>query len=571
MHSNEVSGSVREDPSPSDPFEPDWDAGLADLLTRTPPPEDPEPDPWDDVDDTARAEARIPTVDELARTAPGAGLAWLLEEAEAAGYARFPDDALPVLVAAAARQATWASSVELGATAALTERARGWRGVDPGERPAYRPAEQPADEPAASVAPAGDADLDPDPPLVNLLTAREVSAWELSAALNVSLAAAELRVDFAEDLRRLPRTRIALASGALDLTKARAIVAAVENLDDAAAQAVEARVIGRAPQQTAPNLRACLRRAVMAVDPDAAARRAEQVANDRSVGKQALEDGGAEIVWRGPIEEIEGFWLWLTGCANAVKAADVRAAAEARAAGVPEDQWPVVRNLDQCRSDVLADLGRNGLATGLTHTGADLPRRHGRRPQIQVVVAASTLLGLDDEPAELIGAGAPTPITAEVARRIAAQGTWRRVLVEPRTGRLDEVSADTYEPPQDMVDHVVARDGTCRGIGCRLPAARCDLDHETPYPRGATAVDNLNAECRHDHRFKTLTEASTHTEPDGTTVWTLPSGRRYRVPPRPVLDHPDLDPPDLRRIARDLRRGTSDRSEGDASQDEPPF
>ena len=402
---------------------------------------------------------------------------------------------------------------------------------------------------------------------INLLTAREVSAWEISAALNVSLAAAELRVDLAESLRRLPRTRLALASGALDLTKARAIVAAVENLDDAAAQAVEGRVIGRAPQQTAPNLRACLRRAVIAVDPDAAARRAEEAAYDRSVGKQVLEDGSGEIVWRAPIEEIEGFWLWLTGCANAVKAADVRAAAEARAAGVPEDQLPIVRSLDQCRSDVLADLGRNGLASGLTNTGADLPRRHGRRPQLQVVVAASTLLGLDNEPAELIGAGAPTPITAEVARRIAAQGTWRRVLVDPRTGRLDEVSADTYEPPQDMVDHVVARDGTCRGIGCRLPAARCDLDHETPYPRGATAVHNLNAECRHDHRFKTLTEASTHTEPDGTTVWTLPSGRQYRVPPRPVLDHPDLDPPDLRRIARDLRQGARDRSEGD----EPPF
>ncbi|HEX4698533.1 MAG TPA: DUF222 domain-containing protein [Actinomycetes bacterium] len=540
--------------------EPDWDTVW----------DCPWPPDWEELLD----EVRVPAAQELAAVPPGAGLAWLLEEAEAAGHPRLPDDALPVLAAAAARLGTWASSVELAATAALTGRARGWRGVDPGDQPP----DHPDDQPAADRTPAGDADVDPDPPLVNLLTAREVSAWEISAALNVSLAAAELRVDLAEELRRLPRTRIALASGALDLTKARAIVAAVENLDNAAALAVEARVIARAPQQTAPNLRACLRRAVIAVDPDAAARRAEQVARDRSVGKQVLEDGSAEIVWRAPIAEIEGFWLWLTGCATAVKAADVRLAAEARAAGVSEDQWPVVRNLDQCRSDVLADLGRNGLATGLTHTGADLPRRHGRRPQIQVVVAASTLLGLDSEPAELIGAGAPTPMTAEVARRIAGQGTWRRVLVHPRTGRLDEVSADTYEPPQDMVDHVVARDQTCRGIGCRLPAARCDLDHETPYPRGATAVDNLNAECRHDHRFKTLTEASTHTEPDGTTVWTLPSGRQYRVPPRPVLDHPDLDPPDLRRIARDVRRGAGDRSEdgeGPSSDppelDEPPF
>ena len=42
-------------------------------------------------------EARVPTAAELAAAAPGAGLAWLLEEAEAAGHARFPDDALPVL------------------------------------------------------------------------------------------------------------------------------------------------------------------------------------------------------------------------------------------------------------------------------------------------------------------------------------------------------------------------------------------------------------------------------------------------------------------------------------------
>jgi hypothetical protein len=260
-------------------------------------------------------------VTEPAAAAPGAGLAWLLEEAEAAGHARLPDDGLPILVAAAARPGTWASSVELAATAALTERAGGWRGVDPGEPPADHSAGQPADQPAADAASSGDVDVDPDLPLINLLTAREVSAWEVSAALNVSLAAAELRVDLAERLRRLPRTRLALASGALDLTKARAIVAAVENFDDAAAQAVETRVVGRAPQQTAPNLRACLRRSVIAVDPDAAARRAEEASYDRSVGRQVLEDASGEIVWRGPIEEIEGFWLWLTGCANAVKAA----------------------------------------------------------------------------------------------------------------------------------------------------------------------------------------------------------------------------------------------------------
>ena len=211
-------------------------------------------------------------------------------------------------------------------------------------------------------------------------------------------------------------------------------------------------------------------------------------------------------------EEIEGFWLWLTGCALAARGPR----------GIDD------RSLDQIRSDVLADIGARGLALAVTDTGAPLPTRKGRRPQIGVVVAASTLLGLDEEPGELAGVG---PITAPLARRIAADGTWRRLLTDPRTGRLDEVSADTYAPPQDMVDHVVTRDGTCRGIGCRIAAAACDLDHEVPWPAGPTAISNLQALHQRHHDVKTHTDTTVVTEPDGTTVWTLPSGRVYRVPP----------------------------------------
>ena len=187
----------------------------------------------------------------------------------------------------------------------------------------------------------------------------------------------------------------------------------------------------------------------------------------------------------------------------------------------------------------------------------------GRRPQIGVVVAASTLLGLDEEPGELTGSG---PITAPLARRIAADGTWRRLLVDPRTGRLDEVSADTYEPPQDMVDHVTARDGTCRGIGCRVPAARSDLDHVRPWPAGPTAVSNLHPAHRFHHRIKTLTDTTVRVDPDGGTVWTLPSGRTYRVPPHRVIDHPDLDPPALRQAMTEWRDAIRARDGGQAGR-----
>jgi hypothetical protein len=270
------------------------------------------------------------------------------------------------------------------------------------------------------------------------------------------------------------------------------------------------------------------------VDPASAERRRLAQVEARSVVRHIGEDGTATMEWTSSVDEIEGFWMWLTGCATSVRG---------RAADDP-------RTLDQRRSDVLAEVGARGLVESLTHTGADLPRTRGRRPQIGVVVAASTLLGLDEEPGELGGVG---PITAPLARRIATDGTWRRLLVDPRTGRLDEMSADTYEPPQDMVEHVVARDGTCRGIGCRVSARRSDIDHIRPWPAGPTAIDNLDAKHRFHHRVKTHTDATVRTEPDGTTAWTLPSGRTYRVPPSRVLDHPALDPPALVDAIREWR------------------
>jgi hypothetical protein len=155
-----------------------------------------------------------------------------------------------------------------------------------------------------------------------------------------------------------------------------------------------------------------------------------------------------------------------------------------------------------------------------------------------VVAALSTLLGLDELPGELAGYG---PITAETARRIAADATWRKLWVDPRTGRFEELSVDSYEPPQDMADHVIARDRTCRTPGCRTPGRLCELDHRVPHPRGPTAASNLDPECKRHHQVKTHTDTNVTADDEGGLMFTLPSGRSYLRPAEPALDDIDLD------------------------------
>jgi hypothetical protein len=512
---------------PMDPLAAAWEQILAAVLAEGPP-ESPEgPTEVADLVSDPLYVLRVAGAPVPAGNLDGPAVAAALAGIDLTAAAVSDGDVVAA-IAAASRLAAWAAGTEVAATAELTARAAGWRGVGP----------------LAAVA-----------GVAELLSAQDLAALEVAAALGVSAQAADDRVERAADLARLPGTRLALAGGRIDLAKAKAIIEAVAPLDDAAAATVEARVLGRAPSQTLPNLKACLARAVIAADPAAAEARRLAKAAARGVSRWRDADNGSILQWQASDEEIEAFWLWLTSCALAAQGPRGR-----------DD-----RTLDQIRSDVLADMAARGLDQALTDTGAPLPTRKGRRPQIGVVVAVSTLLGLDEEPGELAGVG---PITAPLARRIAADGVWRRLLTDPRTGRLDEVSAESYAPPQDMVDHVITRDGTCRGLGCRIPANACDLDHEVPWPAGPTAITNLHSLHQRHHDLKTHTDTTVVTEPDGTTVWTLPSGRTYRLPPHRLLQHPDLDPEPLRaalhRLLQQERHARERRERDGPHPDTPP-
>ena len=160
--------------------------------------------------------------------------------------------------------------------------------------------------------------------------------------------------------------------------------------------------------------------------------------------------------------------------------------------------------------------------------------RHNRRPTINVTIDLPTALGLAENPGQLAGYG---PIPASIAREIAADGRWKRFVTDPVTGTLLDYGRETYEPPQELQDFLIARDRTCRFPGCRQPAHLADLDHAVPWEEGGkTSADNLGALCRRHHNLKTHGGWKLINQDDGACTWISPTGQRYFVPARPVMD-----------------------------------
>jgi hypothetical protein len=157
-------------------------------------------------------------------------------------------------------------------------------------------------------------------------------------------------------------------------------------LDDATATAVETAVLGKAPEQVLANFKRSVRKAVLSVAPKPAEERHEQAVTQRRVVRTPVADGMSEI------------WMLLpdAGATTFLTAID----ALARRVGCDDE-----RTADQRRADAAVQLALNTLHGSMSD---ELPREHGLRPSIQVTVALSTLLGLDEQPGELDDSG-PIP------------------------------------------------------------------------------------------------------------------------------------------------------------------
>ena len=386
----------------------------------------------------------------------------------------------------------------------------------------------------------------------------------------------------------LAETGEALSSGAIDPPRARVIARRLHDQPPLVALQVEAEVLERAEGRTSHQVKQDVERALLQVDAEHAADRHAAARATRGVSRPQVRDDGMAALWV------------LLPAAEAVQVDGVleAAARAARAGGDP-------RTLEQLRADGLCDLvlhrgctpsdafylqapdrrehaaadhhdapgtgaADNSEATTSTaltprpgevrdgavpndvpaRTGATAPRTHPRT-RVLITIPITTMMGLDDGPAELAGYG---PVDAVQARALAWGGTWQRMLTDPRDGSVLDVGRTRYRPPAALAEHVRRRDRTCVWPGCSVPADLADLDHSRDYhrppddggPPGTTSHANLAPLCRNHHRLKTEAGFRLHHVSPGTFVWTDPTGHRYEVRPgtdSAVVPQASIPPP----------------------------
>lgn len=391
-----------------------------------------------------------------------------------------------------------------------------------------------------------------------------VSRWapdEIALALSVSRLAAGQRLAQARRLTEtLPATLDAHEAGRIDATKVRAICDATQHLPDDEAARVQDRVLPAAERQSRAQLVAALRRAVIAVDPDGANERHAKARLDRRVVVGEETEGMASLWALLAAPDALAAHQWLTRLARGLGS---------------EDQ----RGMDARRADLLVDLltGRVTSRAATTDPGsadtdtAPLRPVDPGKPLVQVVVPHSTLIGADEQPCDLVGYG---PIPADLARQIAADAVWKRLVTDPLSGALLDHGRTTYRPPAALTDFVRARDVHCRSPLCRRRALDSELDHTVPFPLGPTAAHNLTDGCTLHHHEKHSPGWSVVQHADGRLTWTTPTGHRYTSDPFDYRPEPDLPqrPPRRARPAPVPRRPVDlDWTSRGDPHDPPPF
>ena len=343
-------------------------------------------------------------------------------------------------------------------------------------------------------------------------------AAEIAAAVRVSDRSVQRQIDTAYTLvKDFPATVHCLEKGLLT----RAHVAVVEDIGRRLPPEVKGEFDQLAAEicldETPGRARAELEILAERMNPRTLTERHEEAFRGRKIVRYTIGDGMSELRSTHSSVLIEGIFQRVTEQANAVIAAREPGAGD-------------TRSLDEVRADLFADM----LLTAIPTNDPTLdPAGDGGRPgglgaikaKVQVVIPVMALMGQSDVPCDLAGVG---PIDAGTARLLAGNSydTWERLLTHPITGLT--MAVDTYQRTKAMDRFLKGRDKHCRWPGCRMPARKCEVDHNHDAALGGkTEICNLCCLCQRHHSMKQFTAWKIRQLDGGVIEWTSPTGRVY--------------------------------------------
>ena len=357
----------------------------------------------------------------------------------------------------------------------------------------------------------------------------EAVAAEVAAELGISRARASSHMNYGMELvERLPKLGAAMAAGEVDFQVIAVVVFRTGLITDEQVLAtIDTQLAAVAPGWNAFSRRRVAELVdwrVRALDPAA-----ERVARGSDEGRHV------EI---GPSQDgVAQFW----GAVRAADAAVLDRRLDQLAGSVCREDSRTKR---QRRADALAALAAGQDSMMCDCGSADCPAADAGAAAAQVVIHVlaeqATVSGESATPGYLPGFGA---LPAETVRDLATRARVRPL--EP----ADKFTAEPqYRPSTALAEFVRARDLCCRFPGCDVPAEFCDLDHSVAWAAGGpTHPSNIHLKCRAHHLLKTFwcgqNGWAEQQFPDGTIVFTSPSGRTYTTTPGGALFFPDLATP----------------------------
>jgi hypothetical protein len=387
------------------------------------------------------------------------------------------------------------------------------------------------------------------------------AAAEVAAAMTVGLRRASGQMRIAVALRdRLPRVAALYVQGAVSSRVVSAITWRTQLVDDAEALALIDAAVADAATQWGPLSEQRLDQAIDAwvyrFDP-LAVRRSESSTHTRDFSIGDLDDPAettsvwgrllatdAAVLKRRIAQMVQGVCdndprtagQLRSDAVGAIAAGTFQLACQCGskhcpAADTPSSSHVVIRVLaDQSTVEAAraagpaTAAGADAAAADATTACVDAPddpvdasshEQTSQQPAAPAAVTPPTAL--------IVGEGiVPVPLLTTLIRGGAK--------VRPITMPSDEPEPQ-YRPSAELAEFVRMRDLYCRAPGCDVPADRCDLDHTIAYPVGATHASNIKCLCRTNHLMKTFGGWHDIQLPDGTVIWTSPTGRKYITKP----------------------------------------